>query len=101
MSKGLEALEELGNETVATKDRNTIFMNGTSNNSYTHLTQVKNINKTRYETIEKELKTLEIIKKHKAAMNCYAGDKLLYSDYCICISHDDKDYQLLSEVLEE
>lgn len=52
------------------------------------------------ENIEKELKVLEIIKKHKATMNCYDGVKLLYSDYCICISHDDKDYQLLNEVLE-
>lgn len=51
--------------------------------------------------IKKELKALEIIKKHKATMNCYDGVKLLYSDYCICISHDDKDYQLLNEVLEE
>lgn len=111
MSKGLEALKELGNETVATKDRNTIFMNETVNNSYTHLTQIKNINKTCYETIEKELRVLDIIKNKSVDMSTFGAFET-YKDYEHFYNMkfhlienemdklDEKEFNLLKEVLE-
>ena len=86
-SRGLEALELLGNETVVVKNIKTIFMEGTNDDAYSYLTltQVKNINQGCYETIEKELKALEILKEKRVNIGCfYHVVFVLKKDYESC-----------------
>ena len=81
-SRGLEALELLGNETVVVKNIKTIFMEGTNDDAYSYLTltQVKNINQGCYETIEKNLKALEIIKEKRVDL-CILTDCDNFNEY--------------------
>lgn len=111
MSKGLEALELLGNETVVVKNIKTIFMEGINDDAYSYLTltQVKNINQGCYDIIEKELKALEIIKKCRIKVEKREDFDVIgyatfrkngkYRYYINDIEITQEEYDLLEEVL--
>lgn len=89
MSKGLKALDFIFDDLRQFEEH---FLNGLTKED-----------KERYETIKKELKALEIIKKKrvdcKSLIEC--GDADEYNNLWFDIPIDQEEYDLLKEVLEE
>lgn len=89
MSKGLEALDLIFDDLRQFEEH---FLSGLTRED-----------KERYETIEKELKALEIIKEKrvdcKSLIECVDADE--YNDLWFDIPIDKEEFNLLKEVLEE